>query len=77
VQVPVLSKVQVFQKYSPGRKILPSGGSSLTNSAFAQFGSEGADANVGALVGVMTDAGVVFGLGSGVWVGATASAVSD
>jgi hypothetical protein len=61
----VFWRVQVFQKYSPGFKITPSGGFSLTKVALAQLGSDGAEARVAAEVGVMAGVSVVSRLGAG------------
>ena len=72
-----MSRVQVFQKYSPGAKIVPSGGFSPTRFAATQFGSDGAETSVGALVGVRAPPAVAVTLIGGVIVGAIAISVSD
>src|SRR5688500_11060055 len=77
--VPVLSRVQVFQKYSPGGKIVPSGGFSPMREAETQFGSEGAAASVDVMAGTVTVVGVRVDsiVVCGVSVGRTAISVND
>ena len=60
---PCSVEVQVFQKYSPGFKSTPSGGFSLTKVALTQFGSDGAETRVAALVGVIAGVSGVSRLG--------------
>ena len=75
--MPEFRNVQVFQKYSPGFMITPSGGVSLTSVAPIQFGSDGAEASVGAFVGVIAGVIVVSMLVSGVVVGRLTTTVSE
>src|SRR5687767_4261030 len=69
--------VQVFQKYSPGFRITPSGGVSATSVAPIQFGSDGAEARVGALVGITVGPVVTPLLISGVVVGTLTTSVNE
>jgi hypothetical protein len=69
--------VQVFQKYSPGFMITPSGGVSATSVAPIQFGSDGAEARVGALVGVIACVALTSLLISGVRVETLTTSVSE
>ena len=57
--------------------ITPSGGVSLASVAPIQFGSDGAQASVGALVGVTAGVSVVSILVSGVVVGMLTTSVSE
>jgi hypothetical protein len=72
----VLRKVQVFQKYSPGRKSVSSGGFSLTSSAEATH--PGLETTCpGVSVGMISGAAVAGTTGAGVSVGRAETSVRE